>query len=187
MSSTGINSCLVNILQSERRDKKKAFKKVFVYRDEHWVNPTTVTLTNAANVFTGPVALLCSKYRSFQNFVSGLAVIQTTKPNMSGRERDKEFEAIAVMDLDSFLSAFSEAEALADALVQKSEDLVQEWGADNAHKVMLFIIINRFSSFTNPYRRKKLEFAFQSNELLLSATTRGREGGAKNIRTWTCN
>jgi hypothetical protein len=128
------NSYLSNILLSERKDKKKPFRKAVIFTDGNWANQTTITLASSANGFTGPTALLISKYRAFQNFSSGVAVIHTVRPRLSGRDKEREFESICVMDLDGFLATFAESQAFSEALEKRAIEVVREWWADNSQK-----------------------------------------------------
>ena len=130
--ASSISSTLANILASEKREKRKQFRRIFVFRDDNSANPTVVTLTNNSVGLTGPVLLLYNRYKQFNNYASGLAIIQTTRPTAAGQqESDKAFECIAIIDLDGFLSAFAEATAFADALCNKIADVVGEWQAEN--------------------------------------------------------
>jgi hypothetical protein len=120
-------SSLANIFASERRDKRKPFRKVFSFKDENWVNVTTVTIASGPVGLTGPVSMLFSRYKNFVNYVSGLVIIQTTRPNAVGkREGEKAFECIAILSLDAFLSAFTEADVFADTLESKIHEVSRE-------------------------------------------------------------
>ena len=157
-----------SVLATERKDKKKAFRKVFVYKDENFPNPTTVTLTNSSAVFSGPVAMLCAKYRNFINYASGLAVIQTTRVNA---KKDKEvFECIAVLDLDGFLACFSEGDSFSDALQQKAQELTQEWWGDNGgkDKMSLRVPVERSYKLSQYTWKNKKRQEFSAYDLQLS-------------------
>jgi hypothetical protein len=131
--ASSIASSLASILSSERREKRKQFRRIFVFRDENSVNPTVVTLTNNSVGLTGPVLLLYNKYKQFNNYSSGLAIVQQTRPTAPGQqETEKSFECVAILDLDSFLAAFSESLAFADALCGKILDVCNEWQAENS-------------------------------------------------------
>lgn len=158
-----------NILATERKDKKKPFRKAFVFRDEHCPNTTTVILANTATGFTGAPAMLIAKYKAFINFVSGVAVIQTTRVS-SGKDRDSTFECVAALDLDSFLAAFSDSEQFSEALFAKTQELVQEWWGDNGgkDKMSIRIPIERSYQLSKHTWRENKRQEFSVYDLTLS-------------------
>ena len=124
-------SSLANILASERSIRKKPFRKQFVYKDDNWTSPTTVSVSNSDYSLPGPAAILRNKYKQYCNYGSGYAVIQTTRPPNPSRPDDKPFEQVAILDLDGFIMAFSETEKLAAALESSAKAVISEWASDN--------------------------------------------------------
>jgi hypothetical protein len=126
-------------MASEKSTKKKFFRKAIIHRDNHWVNPTTVTVTNTTYGLLGSVNMLHGMYKSKVNFGTlGLGVFQTTVPQKStsrGRNRgDKEFEGVAVLDLESFVGNFVQNDAMADFIESKCAEIQSEWKMDNQAK-----------------------------------------------------
>jgi hypothetical protein len=95
-----------------------------------------VTLSSTTSGYTGPVSMLIAKYKGTQDFVSGVATIQTTRPESTGKDQERSFESCSVVDLDTWLAGFGDGEAFAQVMAQKTEELVAEWTADNAHPSM---------------------------------------------------
>jgi hypothetical protein len=152
---SGISSALAGILASEKKDKRKTFRRVctiakthelvlrflslqtFIYRDEFWPNTSTLTLSSTTSGFSGPLSQLVSKYKGSQDFSSGVATFNTTRPeSTTGREQERAFESCAVLDLDTFLGGFTDSESFARIMSAKTDELVAEWTADNAHPSM---------------------------------------------------
>lgn len=113
--------------------------------------------------------MLCSKYRNFINYASGLAVIQTMRPMTSTSVDAKEFHCIAILDLDGFLASFTDSDQFADALAIKARDIVNEWWADNAarDKQGVRVPIERaYKLTTHTWRgRKKQEYSMYDLQL----------------------
>ena len=141
-------------IASEKSCKKKFFRKTFIYRDVNWQNPTTVTVTNTNYGLLGSVGMLHSLYKQKLNFGQlGLAVFQTATPTKPRKQQsngsgggvgngggyrtsaDKPtYEAVAMFDLDSFISNFVQHDGLAKFLEARCTDIIAEWRADNQSK-----------------------------------------------------
>jgi hypothetical protein len=121
------------ILGTERKDKKKPFRKVFVFRDEFNQHPTIVTLTNTSQGLVGAAAMMFGKYKKQINYLSGIGMLETVRPATPGaKQGDKDFHLICMLDLDNFLLSFTDSDNFADALALKAQEIVDEWMGDNA-------------------------------------------------------
>jgi hypothetical protein len=135
--SNNAASNLSSFLASRKTPRKRFFRRAFVFRDRHWVNPTTITLTNTPYGMAGPVSMLHNLYKQKMNFGSlGLGIFQTTQPaNGNGRGnskyKDKDFESVCLLDLETFTTNYCDAESLANALEKECDEMIAEWSADN--------------------------------------------------------
>jgi hypothetical protein len=134
-------SHLAAFMASEKAAKRKFFRKSFVYKDLNWATPSVVTVTNTGYGLLGSVSMLHGIYKQKINFGQlGLAVFQTTAPARPKRLADRKsgdkdtMDAVAIFDLDSFISSFVQHDELANFLEAKCAEVMAEWRADNAGK-----------------------------------------------------
>jgi hypothetical protein len=181
MAAAG-GSNLGAFLASKKSPTKRFFRKSFVFRDNNWVNPTTVTLTSTPYGMAGAVTMLHNMYKLRMNFGSlGLGIIQTTQPanrNSSNHGRnskynDRDFESICMLDLEAFASSFCDSDNLAAALEKECEEVIAEWGSDNRAKEKMgsrIPIERTFSmakyAWEGKTRKEESEYDTQLSELL---------------------
>jgi len=124
------------LLATEKRSKKKAFRRTFSFKDDNFQNPTVVTLTNSDHGFSGAKALLRNKYKSLVDFGRfGFGVLETTRPITKRRkENESEFQLIAILDMESFIKAMSEFISIADELTSIINGVIVEWNNENLGK-----------------------------------------------------
>jgi hypothetical protein len=186
MAAAG-GSNLGAFLASKKSPTKRFFRKSFVFRDNNWVNPTTVTLTSTPYGMAGPVTMLHNMYKQRMNFGSlGLGIIQTTQPankNTSNNGRnakynnDRDFESICMLDLEAFTSSFCDGENLAAALEKECEEVIGEWLNDNNSKEKMgsrIPVERTFSmakyAWDGKNRREESEYDTQLSEFAVAST-----------------
>jgi hypothetical protein len=132
-------SNLSNFLSSKRSASKRFHRKTFIFRDANWINPTTVTLTNTPHGMPGAVAMLHSLHKQKMNFgVLGMGIFHTVHPKEKraggSKYPEKDFESIAILDLEAFASNYVDSDNVAAALERECEELIAEWQQDNGGK-----------------------------------------------------
>jgi hypothetical protein len=132
------SSNLASFLASKKSPQKRFYRKAFTFKDSNWINPTTVTVTNTPHGMAPAVAMLHSIHKLKMNFGPlGLGIFHTVHPRekrSNSKFPEKDFESIAILDLDSFVSNFGDSEAVANALERECEEVMSEWQADNGSK-----------------------------------------------------
>jgi hypothetical protein len=71
-------------------------------------------------------------YRSYCNYVTGLAIISIPRDKGPGDKRDKTYSAI--LDLLSFLTYFANPNELFTHLHKKAQGVISSWNAQNGPK-----------------------------------------------------
>jgi hypothetical protein len=118
------------IFGTEEKSTHYSYNKHLSFRDYHAECPTDLVCTNTEFALSGSASKAHFKVRNLYDFSSGISAFRTTQSGQDGRE----YEKLVVLDVGTFVKAFSRPKYFAQKLENRAHSLVKEWHERNALK-----------------------------------------------------